>query len=82
MGTGSTIVAAFRSGRYSYGLELDPTYADIAHKLIEGERELLGKKDSKLISEIIIGDAPRTGDIFKTHPKENDRKSTPVTGGK
>jgi DNA modification methylase len=56
-GTGSTLVAALRSGRNSYGIELNPKYADIAREVIEEERQSLGESISKLQSEIIAGDA-------------------------
>jgi DNA modification methylase len=56
-GTGSTLVAALRSGRNSFGIELNPKYADIARQVIEEERESLGGLISKLKSEIITGDA-------------------------
>src|SRR5512135_182510 len=33
-GTGSTLVAALRTGRHSYGIELNPGYAAIAQQVI------------------------------------------------
>ncbi len=33
-GTGSTLIAALRSGRNSYGIELNPKYAEIAQQII------------------------------------------------
>lgn len=56
-GTGSTLVAALRAGRNSYGIELNPKYAKIAAKIIEEERNLLGEKIVNLKSEIVNGDA-------------------------
>ncbi len=56
-GTGSTLVAALRAGRNSYGIELNPKYAKIAKQIIEEERAALGKPAKKLKSEIIQGDA-------------------------
>jgi DNA modification methylase len=56
-GTGSTLVAALRAGRHSYGIELNPKYAKIASQLIEEERGLLGDPISHLQSQIINGDA-------------------------
>ena len=41
-GTGSTLIAALRSGRNSYGIELNPKYAEIAEKIISEERAVLG----------------------------------------
>jgi DNA modification methylase len=56
-GTGSTLVAALRSGRNSYGIELNPKYAEIAQKIIEEERKSLGDTVSHLQSLLINGDA-------------------------
>ena len=56
-GTGSTLVAALRAGRNSYGIELNPKYAKIAAQIIEDERAALGPAIEDLKSEIINGDA-------------------------
>jgi DNA modification methylase len=56
-GTGSTLVAALRAGRNSYGIELNPKYAEIANQIIEEERESLGSSIVNLKSQIINGDA-------------------------
>ena len=56
-GTGSTLVAALRSGRNSYGIELNPKYAEIAEQIIAEEREVLGAPIINLKSKIINGDA-------------------------
>src|SRR5512134_3528463 len=56
-GTGSTLVAALRAGRNSYGIELNPKYAKIAQKIVEEERAVLGESMERLKSEIINGDA-------------------------
>jgi DNA modification methylase len=56
-GTGSTLVAALRSGRNSYGIELNPKYAEIAKQIIEEERTALGDTVSNLQSLLIKGDA-------------------------
>ncbi|HEY3473600.1 MAG TPA: DNA methyltransferase [Anaerolineales bacterium] len=56
-GTGSTLVAALRTGRHSYGIELNPKYAEIARQIIHEEREKLGDPVSPLQSLIINGDA-------------------------
>src|SRR5512133_1876484 len=56
-GTGSTLVAALRAGRNSYGIELNPKYAEIAKRIIAEERAALGESVANLKSEIINGDA-------------------------
>lgn len=56
-GTGSTLVAALRARRNSYGIELNPKYAKIAAKIIEEERNSLGASVSSLQSQIINVDA-------------------------
>lgn len=56
-GTGSTLIAALRSGRNSYGIELNQKYAEIAQQIIEEERNVLGDSISNLKSQIIHGDA-------------------------
>src|SRR5215207_8817866 len=54
-GTGSTLVAALRAGRNSYGIELNPKYAEIANQIIEEERVSLGEQILNLKSEIVNG---------------------------
>src|SRR5512135_3869091 len=54
-GTGSTIVAALRAGRNSYGIELNPKYAEIAKQIVEEERARLSEKVENLKSEIVKG---------------------------
>jgi DNA modification methylase len=53
VGTGSTLVAALRSGRHSYGLELNQVYADIARHVVDEERESLGEYAKDLVAEVI-----------------------------
>ena len=74
-GTGSTLVAALRAGRNSYGIELNPKYAEIAKQILEEERRSLGEKADGLTSEILQGDAaeitglgPATFDYVLTSP--------------
>ncbi len=62
-GTGSTLVAALRAGRNSYGIELNPKYARIAVKIIEDERKSLGEKINNLKSETVNGDAASIADF-------------------
>jgi len=56
-GTGSTLVAAMRSGRNSYGIELNPRYAQIAQEVISQEKTDLGEAGNGLAAELINGDA-------------------------
>jgi DNA modification methylase len=61
-GTGSTLVAALRAGRNSYGIELNPKYAEIAKQIIEEERAILGGSVSHLQSQLLNGDASQITD--------------------
>jgi len=60
-GTGSALVAALRCGRNSYGIELNPKYADIARQIIQAERTALGAAVAGLKAEIIQADAASAG---------------------
>jgi DNA modification methylase len=62
-GTGSTLIAALRCGRNSYGIELNPRYAEIAQQIISAERASLGQRVEDLASEVITGDATRAADF-------------------
>ncbi len=62
-GTGSTIVAALRAGRNSYGIELNPKYAEIASRIVAEERAALGPPVGNLRSEVMIADAARGTDL-------------------
>jgi len=57
-GTGSTLVAALRSGRDSLGIELNPRYADIARQVLAAERESLGLTAGPT-AQVMTGDAGR-----------------------
>jgi DNA modification methylase len=61
-GTGSTLIAALRAGRNSYGIELNPKYARIAEQMIAEERAGLGKPVKNLSSRIVVGDAAQAAD--------------------
>lgn len=56
-GTGSTLVAALRAGRSSYGIELNPKYAAIAEQIVQEERAALGETVQGLTSKVVTGDA-------------------------
>lgn len=66
VGTGSTLVAALRSGRHSYGLELNKVYADIARHVVLEERAALGDSADDLVSEVIKGDAQKFEEYVKS----------------
>jgi DNA modification methylase len=62
-GTGSTLVAALRTGRIAYGIELNSTYAEIARQAIAEERGKLGEHPEISPCEIFTGDARNTVSI-------------------
>ncbi len=68
-GTGSTLVAALRARRNSYGIELNPKYVDIARAAIAEERSRLGKSFHDLACDIRQGDA--TAILQKDLPRIN-----------
>lgn len=59
VGTGSTLVAALRLGRNSYGIELNPGYAAIARQVVQEECLALGEASNGLTAQVIEGDAAR-----------------------
>jgi DNA modification methylase len=63
VGTGSTLIACLRAGRHSIGIELNPTYADIARKIVDEEQDALGGSVEELRAEVITGDAAQPGDL-------------------
>ena len=63
VGTGSTLVAALRAGRNSYGIELNPRYAKIAEQIVEEERNGLRDKGKELRAQVIQGDAAKISDL-------------------
>jgi DNA modification methylase len=56
-GTGSSLVAALRCGRNSYGIELNAAYAEVARQVVVEERNSLGLFAADLATEVITGDA-------------------------
>ena len=56
-GTGSTLVAALRAGRNSYGVELNPAYAEIARTAVAEERLVLGDQTDHLTSQVTNANA-------------------------
>ncbi|MBL6966317.1 MAG: site-specific DNA-methyltransferase [Anaerolineales bacterium] len=63
-GTGSTLIAALRAGRHSYGIELNPTYAEMARQMLLGERTTLGDTRNPLIAEVITGNSTQIAKII------------------
>ena len=66
-GTGSTLVAALRTGRHGYGIELNPTYSKIAWQVISEEKTGLGLLAANLVCELITGDAANIVEIATGH---------------
>jgi DNA modification methylase len=66
-GTGSALVAALRCGRNSYGIELNPAYADIARQVVAEERTRLGESAASLTAEIIPGNAAHITEHVADH---------------
>jgi DNA modification methylase len=66
-GTGSTLVAALHCGRQAYGIELNPTYIEIACQAIGDEIHNLGSPDTGLSWDLITGDAACMVEIASKH---------------
>jgi DNA modification methylase len=66
-GTGSTLVAALRVSRHSFGVELNPTYVEIANQVLVEERENLGEAARGMKSEMVEGDAACMLEIAASH---------------
>jgi len=64
-GTGSTLVAALRAGRHSYGIELNPKYANISKNCIRQERANGTTEKTALTAEIFIGDSCDAASILE-----------------
>lgn len=66
-GTGSTLAAALRCGRHAYGIELNPSYADIARQVISDEVQNLGNAGNGLCWKLISGNAACMGQLALEH---------------
>jgi DNA modification methylase len=66
-GTGSALVAALRAGRNSYGIELNPAYAEIARQVVAEECLILGENVNGLAAEVITGDAAHISEYVDAH---------------
>jgi len=67
VGTGSTLVAALRAGRHSYGIELNPGYAEIARQVVSEEAAVLGETAAGLTAEVITGDAAQMQGLISAY---------------
>ena len=67
VGTGSTLAAALKASRHSYGIELNPVYAEIARQVVQAERERLGEAASALACEVITGNAAQLAELIPAH---------------
>jgi DNA modification methylase len=67
VGTGSALVGALRAGRHSYGIELNPAYAEIARQVVDEERLALGEAADSLAAEVITGDAAQMAEHRIAH---------------
>ena len=66
-GTGSTLIAALRAGRHSFGIELNPDYAAMARSILEDERKAYTAEYQDLSAQIITGDASRFSEIVSAY---------------
>jgi DNA modification methylase len=60
VGTGSSLVAALRAGRNGYGIELNPSYAEIASQILAAEKNSLLDYADDIAVQVILGDARET----------------------
>lgn len=66
-GTGSALLAALRAGRHSYGIELNPEYANIAREILAEEQESIENKGQALTAQVIMGDAAQFAEYVEAH---------------
>jgi DNA modification methylase len=64
LGTGSTLVAALRTGRHSYGIELNPAYAALARQVVDEERQSLGEPAAGLKAVVVQGSAVAAAELL------------------
>jgi len=67
VGTGSTLIAALQANRHSYGVEINPEYADIARSRVENERQVSDNKTNNVTCKVITGDAQHLPQIIATN---------------
>jgi len=63
-GTGSTMIAALRANRHSFGIELNPGYAEIARAIIKEEIRTIGETATQVQARVITGDSYEVDTIF------------------
>ena len=66
-GTGSTLIAALRAGRHSFGIELNPAYAAIARNILDEERNVNQVENEAIRSQMITGDAAHLSELVSAH---------------
>jgi DNA modification methylase len=66
-GTGSSLVAALRSRRNSFGIELNPDYAGIASQVVAEECIRLGEAAAGLTAQVILGNAERIAEYVSSY---------------
>lgn len=66
-GTGSTLIAALRAGRHSFGIELNPAYAAIARNILDEERNVNQVENEAVRSQMITGDAAHLSELVSAH---------------
>jgi DNA modification methylase len=67
VGTGSSLVAALRSGRNSFGIELNTDYARIASQIVAEEAAHLGEAAAGLSAQVIQGNAEKIAEYVETY---------------
>ncbi len=67
-GTGSTLVAAQRAGRHSWGIELNPAYAEIGRQVLADECQALGEAAAGLQANLLTGDAAQAAQLLSGAP--------------
>ena len=67
VGTGSTLLAALRSGRHSIGIELNQNYAEITNQLVADEKMELGVAVQEISCKVIQGNAAQITKISQEY---------------
>ncbi len=67
VGTGSSLVAALRCGRNSFGIELNLDYARIASQVVVEEAARLGEAATGLTAQVILGNAEKIAEYVEMY---------------